>query len=50
MGIVVVLSEFEELLSVTDRVLVLRHGNITADFASDEVSVSELTASVGGLA
>jgi ribose transport system ATP-binding protein len=50
MGIVVVLSEFEELLSVTDRVLVLRHGNITADFASDEVSVSELTASAGGLA
>ncbi|MCW2919610.1 MAG: putative ATP-binding transporter protein [Actinomycetia bacterium] len=50
MGIVVVLSEFEELLSVTDRVLVLRHGKITADFASDEVSVSELTASAGGLA
>ena len=49
-GIVVVLSEFEELLSVTDRVLVLRHGKITAEFASDEVSVSELTASAGGLA
>jgi ribose transport system ATP-binding protein len=50
MGIIVVLSDFEELLSVADRVLVLNNGIITAEYDSDDVSVTELTASTGGLA
>jgi ribose transport system ATP-binding protein len=49
MGIVVVLSEFEELLSVADRVVVLNRGAVTGGYASDEVSVAELTAAAGGL-
>jgi ribose transport system ATP-binding protein len=48
-GIVVVLSEFEELLSVADRVVVLRHGAIVADVDSQSVSVAHLTALAGGL-
>ena len=48
-GIVVVLSEFEELLSVADRVVVLRHGAIVADVDSQSVSVAQLTALAGGL-
>ncbi|MDT4905156.1 MAG: ribose transport system ATP-binding protein, partial [Pseudonocardiales bacterium] len=49
MGIVVVLSEFEELLSVADRVVVMNRGTVTGGYASDEVSVAELTAAAGGL-
>lgn len=49
-GVVVVLSEFEELLSLVDRVLVLRHGAIDSEFSADAVSVADLTASVGGIA
>ncbi|MCU1492781.1 MAG: sugar transporter ATP-binding protein [Acidimicrobiaceae bacterium] len=49
-GVVVVLSEFEELLSVADRVLVLRHGRLTGEFRPAEVTVGQLTAAVGGLA
>jgi ribose transport system ATP-binding protein len=49
-GILVVLSEFEELLSLVDRVVVLRHGVIETEFSADAVSVAELTASVGGIA
>ncbi|MDQ1584054.1 MAG: ribose transport system ATP-binding protein [Microbacteriaceae bacterium] len=49
-GILVVLSEFEELLSLADRIVVLRHGAIEGDLGADAVSVAELTASVGGLA
>ncbi len=48
-GIVVVLSEFEELLSVADRIVVLRHGAIVADVDSQSVSVADLTALAGGL-
>jgi ribose transport system ATP-binding protein len=48
-GIVVVLSEFEELLSVADRIVVLRHGAIVADVDSESVSVADLTALAGGL-
>jgi ABC-type sugar transport system ATPase subunit len=44
-----VLSEFEELLSVADRVVVLNRGAVTAGYRSDEVSVAELTAAAGGL-
>jgi ribose transport system ATP-binding protein len=49
-GVLVVLSEFEELLSLVDRVVVLRHGAIETEFSADAVSVAELTASDGGLA
>jgi ribose transport system ATP-binding protein len=49
-GVLVVLSEFEELLALVDRVVVLRHGAIATEFRADAVSVAELTASVGGLA
>ncbi|MCU1505934.1 MAG: sugar transporter ATP-binding protein [Microbacteriaceae bacterium] len=49
-GVLVVLSEFEELLSLVDRVVVLRHGAIEMEFPADAVSVADLTASVGGLA
>ncbi|MDX6202186.1 MAG: ribose transport system ATP-binding protein [Frankiales bacterium] len=49
MGILVVLSEFEELLSVADRVVVMNRGAVTGGYASDEVSVAELTAAAGGL-
>ncbi|MDT5141368.1 MAG: ribose transport system ATP-binding protein [Mycobacterium sp.] len=48
-GIVVVLSEFEELLSVADRIVVINRGAITGGYASDEVSVAALTAAAGGL-
>ncbi len=48
-AIVIVLSEFEELLSVADRVVVLRRGCIAGDYDSDGLSVAELTASAGGL-
>ena len=48
-GVVVVLSEFEELLSIADRVLVLRHGQLTREFRSADVTVGQLTAAVGGL-
>jgi ribose transport system ATP-binding protein len=48
-GIVVVLSEFEELLSVADRVVVLNRGTVTGSYASDEASVADLTAAAGGL-
>ena len=50
MGIVVVLSEFEELLSLADRIIVLRNGAIAADLAAADTTVASLTASVGGLA
>jgi ribose transport system ATP-binding protein len=49
-GILVVLSEFEELLSLADRVVVLRHGAIDTEFSAGAVSVTDLTASVGGIA
>jgi ribose transport system ATP-binding protein len=49
-GILVVLSEFEELLSLVDRVVVLRHGAIETEYSADAVTVADLTASVGGIA
>jgi ribose transport system ATP-binding protein len=48
-GIVVVLSEFEELLSVVDRVVVMNRGKITGGSAAEETSVADLTAAAGGL-
>ena len=49
MGVVVVLSEFEELLSVADRVVVMNRGAITGDLLARETSVADLTAAAGGL-
>jgi ABC-type sugar transport system ATPase subunit len=49
MGVVVVLSEFEELLSVADRVVVMNRGRITGGLAAQETSVADLTAAAGGL-
>jgi ribose transport system ATP-binding protein len=48
-GIVVVLSEFEELLSVAHRVVVMNRGRLGASYLSNDVSVAELTAAAGGL-
>ena len=48
-GVVVVLSEFEELLSVADRVVVMNRGAITGDLPARETSVAGLTAAAGGL-
>ena len=48
-GIVVALSEFEELLSVSHRVVLINHGRLGASYPSTDVSVAELTAAAGGL-
>lgn len=48
-AIVVVLSEFEELLSVAHRVVVMSRGRLRSSYASSDVSVAELTAAAGGL-
>jgi ribose transport system ATP-binding protein len=48
-GIVVVLSEFEELLSVAHRVVLINRGRLGASYLSTDVSVAELTAAAGGL-
>jgi len=48
-GIVVVLSEFEELLSVAHRVVLVNRGRLGASYRSTDVSVAELTAAAGGL-
>jgi ribose transport system ATP-binding protein len=48
-GILVTISDFDELLSVADRVLVMRHGDIARDVEVASVDTSSLTAMVGGL-
>ena len=48
MTIVVVSSEFEELLAVCDRIIVLRDGALTADVAVAETSEEELLLLAGG--
>jgi len=49
LGVLVVLSEFEELLSVADRVVVMNRGAITGDLAAGQTTVAGLTAAAGGL-
>jgi ribose transport system ATP-binding protein len=48
-GILVTISDFDELLSVADRVLVMRHGDIARDVEVASVDTGSLTAMVGGL-
>jgi ribose transport system ATP-binding protein len=48
-GILVTISDFDELLSVADRILVMRHGDIARDVEVASVDTSSLTAMVGGL-
>jgi ABC-type sugar transport system ATPase subunit len=45
----VAISDFDELLSVADRVLVMRHGDVVRDVAAASIDTSSLTAIVGGL-
>jgi ribose transport system ATP-binding protein len=48
-GIVVVSSEFEELLAVSHRVLVVSRGRIVAERRADETTEEELLALASGL-
>jgi ribose transport system ATP-binding protein len=48
-AILVAISDFDELLSVADRVLVMRHGDVVRDVAAASIDTSSLTAIVGGL-
>jgi ribose transport system ATP-binding protein len=47
-GVVVVSSAFEELLAVSNRIVVMRHGTLTAERAADETSERDLLALVSG--
>ena len=49
-GVVIISSEFEELRSVCDRILVLRRGQIVADLGSADTDLHEITAYASGLA
>ncbi len=48
-SVILVSSEFEELLAVCTRILVIRRGEVIADLASSETSLHELTALASGL-
>jgi ribose transport system ATP-binding protein len=48
-AILVAISDFDELLSVADRVLVMRHGDVVRDLDVTSIDTSSLTAMVGGL-
>jgi ribose transport system ATP-binding protein len=49
-GVVIVSSEFEELRSVCDRILVLRRGRLVAELTSADTDLHEITAYASGLA
>jgi ribose transport system ATP-binding protein len=49
-GVLIVSSEFEELRSVCDRILVLRRGEIVAELVSATTNLHEITAYASGLA
>jgi ribose transport system ATP-binding protein len=49
-GVLIVSSEFEELRSVCDRILVLRRGQIVAELVSADTDLHEITAYASGLA
>jgi ribose transport system ATP-binding protein len=49
-AVVIVSSEFEELRSVCDRILVLRRGGIVAELVSAATDLHEITAYASGLA
>jgi ribose transport system ATP-binding protein len=48
-GVLMVTSEFEELLTACDRILVVRRGLIVADLAAADTDLHELTALASGL-
>lgn len=48
-AVVIVTSEFEELRSVCDRVLVLRRGRLVAELNAADTDVHEITAQASGL-
>ncbi len=48
-AIIIALSEFEELLSVADRVVVLHRGRIAGYYDSGSLTAAQLTAAAGGL-
>ena len=48
-GVVIVTSEFEELLTSCDRILVMRRGRIVADRPAADTDLHELTALASGL-
>ena len=47
-GVLIVSSEFAELLAVSDRILVLRHGSLMAERAATETTEHELILLAGG--
>lgn len=47
-SVLIVTSEFEELIGACDRILVLRRGEIVADLLSSETDVHEVTALASG--
>ena len=47
-AVIIVSSEFEELLAVTDRILVMRDGRCVAERATHETSEHELVLLAGG--
>jgi ribose transport system ATP-binding protein len=47
-SVLIVTSEFEELIGSCDRILVLRRGQIVADLVSAETDVHEVTAIASG--
>ena len=48
-GVLIVSSEFEELLGVCDRILVIRRGQITSERSVVDTDLHELTALASGL-
>jgi ribose transport system ATP-binding protein len=48
-GVLIVASEFEELLGACDRVMVMRRGQIAGEYPATATDVRELTALASGL-
>jgi ribose transport system ATP-binding protein len=48
-GVLIVASEFEELLGVCDRILVMRRGEIIGDYPAASTDLHQLTALASGL-
>ena len=46
-GVLVVSSDYEELVQVADRALVMARGAVTADLAGDAITVERLSAAAG---
>ena len=49
MAVLVVSSEMEELLSLSDRVLVMREGELTGEFTRDEVTQEKVMQAAAGV-